>query len=64
MVISSAVRGEQMTLVCGPFLLSFLYKGPGMAARDVCLVHGVIFRNYFNQFQLQSAADQLGESDI
>ena len=48
--ISCAVRGGQLNLACGPFLVSYLHRGFGMSMRDVRLVQGVIFRTYFQQF--------------
>ena len=48
--ISCAVRGGQLNLACGPFLVSYLHRGFDMSMRDVRLVQGVIFRTYFQQF--------------
>ena len=39
-----------MNLACGPCLVSYLYRGRDMTARDVRLVQGVICRTYFDQF--------------
>ncbi len=47
--ISCAVRGGQLNLACGPFLVSYLHRGFDMSLRDVRLVQGVIFRTYFQQ---------------
>ena len=55
--ISCAVRGGQLNLACGPFLVSYLYKGRGMTLRDVRLVQGVICRTYFDQFVVNDNTD-------
>ena len=55
--ISCAVRGGQLNLACGPFLVSYLHRGFGMSMRDVRLVQGVIFRTYFRQFAVADVAD-------
>ncbi len=47
--ISSAVRGRQLNLACGPFLVSFLHRC--MSMKDSNLVQGVIFKSYFKQFK-------------
>ena len=60
--ISCAVRGGQLNLACGPFLVSYLHRGFGMSMRDVRLVQGVIFRTYFQQFSI-AAADVADESE-
>ena len=49
--VSCAVRGGQLNLAVGPFLLSYLRCGFGMREREVRLVQGVICRTYFDQFQ-------------
>ena len=49
-MVASAVRNERVTLAVAPFLLSYLYRGHRLTARDVRLTHGVIFRTYFEQF--------------
>ena len=54
--ISCAVRGGQLNLACGPFLVSYLHRGFGMSMRDVRLVQGVIFRTYFQQFEAADVA--------
>ena len=54
--ISCAVRGGQLNLACGPFLVSYLHRGFGMSMRDVRLVQGVIFRTYFQQFAVSHVA--------
>ena len=54
--ISCAVRGGQLNLACGPFLVSYLHRGFGMSMRDVRLVQGVICRNYFQQFAVAAVA--------
>ena len=55
--ISCAVRGGQLNLACGPFLVSYLHRGFGMSMRDVRLVQGVIFRTYFQQFAVADVVD-------
>ena len=55
--ISCAVRGEQLNLACGPFLVSYLHRGFDMSMRDVRLVQGVIFRTYFQQFTVETKED-------
>ena len=59
--ISCAVRGGQLNLACGPFLVSYLHRGFCMRMRDVRLVQGVIFKTYFQQFAV--AADVADESE-
>ena len=54
--MTSAVRGRQMHFTITPYLLSFLVKGRTMDARDTRLFHGVLFRNYFTQFEAVAAA--------
>ncbi len=54
--ISCAVRGGQLNLACGPFLVSYLHGKFGM--RDFRLVQGVIFRTYFQQFAVADVADE------
>jgi hypothetical protein len=56
--ISCAVRGGQINLACGPFLVSYLHRGIGMTMRDVHLMQGVIFRTYFEQFSAADVADE------
>jgi hypothetical protein len=58
--ISCAVRGGQLNLACGPFLVSYLYRGRDMTMRDVRLVQGVICRTYFDQF---TAAEEEFDSE-
>ena len=56
--ISCAVRGGQLNLACGPFLVSYLYRGRDMTMRDVRLVQGVICKTYFDQFVSDDASDE------
>jgi hypothetical protein len=55
--ISCGVRGGQLNLACGPFLVSYLHRGFGMSVRDVRLVQGVIFKTYFRQFAVADVVD-------
>ena len=52
-VLSSAVRGKQLTAALGPFLLQYLYRGLRLTGRDVRLLQGVVYRTYFCQFQVR-----------
>ena len=52
-MLSSAVRGKQLTAALGPFLLQYLYRGLRLTGRDVRLLQGVVYRTYFRQFQAQ-----------
>ena len=62
--ISCAVRGGQLNLACGPFLVSyFLHRGFDMSSRDVRLVQGVIFRTYFQQFRATNIIAVLREAE-
>ena len=61
--ISCAVRGGQLNLACGPFLVSYLHRGFGMSMRDVRLVQGVIFRTYFRQFAVAALAEESEAED-
>ena len=56
--ISCAVRGGQLNLACGPFVVLYLHRGFGMSMRDVRLVQGVIFRTYFRQFAVAAVAEE------
>ena len=58
--MTSAVRGRQMHFTITPYLVSFLVKGRTMDARDTRLFHGVLFRNYFTQFEAVAAAKDGG----
>ena len=51
-MLSSAVRNKQLTAALGVFMLSYLYRGLKLTGRDVRLMQGVIYRTYFDQFQL------------
>jgi len=55
--ISCAVRGGQLNLACGPFLVSYLHRGRDMTMREVRLVQGVICRTYFDQFAAEEVDD-------
>ena len=61
--ISCAVRGGQLNLACGPFLVSYLHRGFSMSMRDVRLVQGVICRNYFSQFAVADVAHESEDSE-
>jgi len=61
--ISCAVRGGQLNLACGPFLVSYLHRGFGMSMRDVRLVQGVIFRTYFQQFEVADVVEESEEDN-
>ena len=64
-MLSSAVRNKQLTAALGVFMLSYLYRGLKLTGRDVRLMQGVIYRTYFDQFQLikddNDQSDQLEE---
>ena len=49
--ISCAVRGRQLILACGPYLVSYLHRGNDMSRKEFLLVQGVICKTYFLQFQ-------------
>jgi hypothetical protein len=48
--ITSAVRGRQLNLYVGPFLMSYLLKGLALDDRERRLMTSVVFRDYFTQF--------------
>jgi hypothetical protein len=62
--ISNAVRNGQLNLACGPFLVSYLYKGHDMIIEDVRLVQGVICGSYFGQFAADEAAKQFAAAKV
>ena len=65
--VTCAVRGGQINLACGPYLISYLYRGFSMTMRDFRLVQGVIFKTYFHQFTVAEVADEInigGDSEI
>jgi hypothetical protein len=62
--ISCAVRNTQLNIACGPFLISYLYKGQKMNHKDVQLVQSVIFKTFANEEIRKKVINSLGSFNI
>ncbi len=56
MPITSAVRNYQLNKSVSPVIISYLYKGRDMTAKDYRLIEGVLFRTYFTSLRIVASA--------